>query len=122
MPNTGLHGPYPFTQASLNSKLSRGIGVYVLDRNNNETFEVHYVGRSDVDISVRLSDHIGKGYTRFKYGYLKTAKEAYELECRIYHDFNPPDNVIHPDAPEGLNCTCPVASCSSSLYRQMFGL
>jgi hypothetical protein len=112
MPETGLFGPYEFTQGNIDQYLTTsGIGVYALDRSKDGAFKVSYTGRSDDDLPGRLSDHLGKGYQYFKYGYFKTAQAAFNRECRIYHDFEPPDNKIHPARPESLNCDCPVAEC-----------
>lgn len=67
------------------------------------------VGRSDYDLNDRLKDHLGS-YKHFKYGFWKTPAEAYAHECRLYHDFSPPDNAIHPDRPEGSTLRCPVCA------------
>ena len=47
------------------------------------------MGRSDTDLNQRLHEHMPK-YKRFQFGYFATAQEAYEKECALYHDFNPP--------------------------------
>ena len=110
MPSTGLHGPYPLTRAEIDKRVVESIGVYVLNDNNSGSFYVHRVGRSDVDVNARLKDYVGD-YERFKYGHYRTKKPAFEKECHIYHDFDPRDNVNHPDRPDGTNYSCPVTSC-----------
>jgi hypothetical protein len=124
MPETGLFGYYAFNQDNIDAFVAtKGAGVYALDRTTAGEFKVSYVGRSDDDLPGRLKQHLSKGYAYFKYAYFPSAQAAYERECRIYHDFNPPDNIIHPDAPNGSNCTCPVASCgSSAALKALFGL
>jgi hypothetical protein len=113
MPQTGLFGPHKFTQENINLHVAtKGIGVYALDKTKDANFKVSYVGRSDDDLPGRIADHLDEGYQHFKYGYFKTTLAAFERECRIYHDFEPPDNIIHPDAPDGTNYTCPVAGCA----------
>jgi hypothetical protein len=112
MASTGLFGPYPFTQENINQYVAtKGIGVYALDKTTYGDFTVSYVGRSDDDLPGRLGDHLEEGYAYFAYGYFNTAQAAFERECRIYHDFNPPDNDIHPDRPQGSRYACPVAGC-----------
>jgi hypothetical protein len=49
---------------------------------------------------------VGK-YKRFKYGYASSAKAAFEKECKLYHDFEPRDNEVHPARPAGTNWECP---------------
>lgn len=42
----------------------------------------------------------------------KNSKEAFEKECKNYHDFGGDigslDNDIHPDRPEGKEYECPI--------------
>lgn len=114
MANTGLFGPYQLTQANIDQHVAtKGTGVYVLDKTTTGEFKVAYVGRSDDDLPGRLATWMGKGYVYFKYGYFDSKLAAFNRECQIYHDFNPPDNIIHPDAPDGSSCTCPIAGCST---------
>ncbi len=121
MPETGLFGPHKFTQENINVHVAtKGIGVYALDNTTDGKFKVSYVGRSDNDLPGRLAKHLGKGYQYFKYGYFDSTKAAFECECRIYHDFDPPDNDIHPDAPDGTSYTCPVDGCSRAKKTQTY--
>jgi hypothetical protein len=109
MVSTGLFGSYPLTAESINRHV-RGIspGAYALGYVNQKgIFNVVRVGRSDDDLNTRLHKYVGD-YKSFKYGFFNTAKEAFEKECRLYHDFEPPDNKIHPDRPDGTNYCCPV--------------
>ena len=46
--------------------------------------------------------------------YETTKKAAYELECQIYHDLEPVENIIHPDAPDGTSYSCPVSGCAKA--------
>lgn len=34
-------------------------------------------------------------------------RPAFEKECHLYHDFNPPDNTVHPARPAGTQYLCP---------------
>ena len=37
-----------------------------------------------------------------------SARQAYLLECRLFHRHDPIDNEIHPRVPAGTNWRCPV--------------
>jgi len=114
MAETGLFGPHAFSQENININVAtKGIGVYALDKTRDGKFKVSYVGRSDTDLPGRLGQHLGKGYAYFKYAYFKTTKAAFEKECQIFHDFDPPDNTVHPARPAGTSYACPVANCKA---------
>ena len=96
------------------------IGNYALGYlNAKATFIVRYVGRSDSDLRERIKHGIvdmaadpSCRYERFKFSYAENVHEAYEKECRNYHDFGGDRgklrNTIHPAKPEGYNGKCPV--------------
>ena len=112
MPASGLFGPYPLTQKGVSDNVvGKGPGAYALGQtNNNGEFVVQYVGRSDDDLAKRLQDHTPEHYQQFKYGFLQTAKDAFEKECRLFHDFKPPDNKVHPARPRNANWSCPACT------------
>lgn len=109
MANTGLRGPFPLTGSGVDKEVTKkSAGAYALGNTNDKgAFVVKYVGRSDDDVNARLKQHVPQSYTQFKYEYYSSAKAAFEKECNLYHDFNPPDNLIHPDRPDGTNWKCP---------------
>ncbi len=109
MPSSGLYGSYPLT-AKKNDEVVKGIsaGVYTLGYKKEESFYTQYVGRSDSDLNDRLHDYVDSKYERFKYGFYNSIEDAFKKECSLYHDFNPKDNSIHPDRPNGTNYICPV--------------
>jgi hypothetical protein len=77
------------------------------------SFIVEYIGRADEDINSEIKKHIGehKEYQRFKYSYALSSLEAFEKECRNYHDFGENKklhNNAHPVCPEGSDWKCPV--------------
>ena len=110
MPNSGLSGPYSLTKQSIDKNVTRtSPGAYALGKTSANTFHISYVGRSDDDVADRLQDHVGN-YDQFKYGYFDSAKAAFEKECRLYHDFDPPDNKVHPARPQNANWMCPVCT------------
>lgn len=108
MPNLDMKGPYDLTDSEIDrvvTKKSRG--NYALGRVRDDgTFLVSRVGRSDSDVNARLHDHAGD-YKKFKFSYASSAKAAFEKECENYHDFDPADNKVHPDRPNGTNWKCP---------------
>jgi hypothetical protein len=108
MPITGLFGPHDLTERVIDEiATSKSIGNYACGYvNDASVFIVSYTGRSDSDLNGRLKQHVGK-YKKFKYGYMQTAKDAFEKECSIYHDFSPPDNQVHPARPANTSLTCP---------------
>ncbi len=110
MPSSGLRGPYPLANKGIDENVRRtSPGAYALGhlREKDRAFIIRYVGRSDDDVRDRLKGHVGD-YTRFKYEYYSTVKEAFEKECHLYHDFNPRDNEIHPARPANCDWECPV--------------
>ena len=114
-----------FSYALTNEEIERivgenRIGNYALGYlNAKATFIVRYVGRSDTDLRERIKHGIvdmeadsSCRYERFKFSYAENVQEAYEKECRNYHDFGGDRgklrNTIHPAKPEGFNGKCPV--------------
>lgn len=111
MPSTGwTESPFLLDANTINRVVTKkSAGAYALGQEIQGTFYVHYVGRSDSDLAARLVKHVGK-YSHFKAGYYDTAKAAFEKECRLYHDFTPRDNQIHPDRPQNSYWECPVCT------------
>lgn len=110
MASTGLRGPFPLTRDGVDAAVTFAMpGTYALGHiNQHDQFVVEYAGRADDDVNARLKDHVPEPYQKFKFEYYASAKEAYFKECRIYHDFRPRDNKIHPAAPKGSYLSCPV--------------
>lgn len=107
MPNSGLRGPYALTGASISKNVTKtSAGAYALGSYRENIFRVSRVGRSDGDVANRIRDYIGS-YSTFKYDYFSSAKAAFDKECHLYHDFSPPDNVVHPARPSGTSWKCP---------------
>jgi hypothetical protein len=107
MPNSGLRGPFPLSNTSIDNNVTyRAPGAYALGNSQADGFHISYVGRSDTDVNDRLKKHVGH-YVQFKYEYCSSPKAAFEKECNLYHDFTPPDNIIHPDRPAGSDWKCP---------------
>lgn len=96
------------------------IGNYAFGYLDNQgSFIVLYVGRSDINLKERIKHGItdvqenpNLRYERFKFSYAESPMEAFEKECRNYHDFGGEEgklyNRIHPDKPDGYVGNCPV--------------
>ncbi|MBE6442975.1 MAG: hypothetical protein E7022_11810 [Desulfovibrio desulfuricans] len=112
MPSLDMSGPYPLDNDTINTEVWKtSPGNYALGKiNKDRKFVVSYVGRSDSDVNDRLHDHVDEKYTHFKFSYAASPKEAFEKECENYHDFEPRDNSIHPDRPDGCDWKCPRCS------------
>jgi hypothetical protein len=84
-------------------------GVYVFKRNGR----VAYVGRSDANVVSRES----KSFSQADYDLTSaiyptsSARQAFLLECRLFHRLDPIDNEVHPRVPTGTNWRCPVRGC-----------
>jgi hypothetical protein len=114
MAETGLRGPFILTASAVNEEVtSTSPGTYALDQaHDTGGFHISYVGRSDTNLNERLHEHVGK-YKRFKYEYYATPREAFDKECGLYHDFNPPAKIQHPTRPSASGWKC--------LHCKMFG-
>ena len=113
MNNLGMGRSRKLTRENIDRFVKQGqIGNYALGYVEAGTFYVCYVGRSDTDLNLRLKDHLDENpdYECFKFKYAATVIDAYEMECRNYHDFPNSNNIIHPVKPKGYTnkCNCPV--------------
>ena len=114
MASLDMKGPYSFNREKVNEIVTRTTaGNYALGYlNEKNTFIVQYVGRADSDVRGRLLQHVGEDYSHFKYSYAISPKDAFEKECKNYHDFGENKklkNEIHPDRPSNSKAwKCPV--------------
>jgi hypothetical protein len=112
MASLDMQGPYDLTAKKIDEVITRtSPGNYALGHMDNETFRVSYVGRSDTDVNKRLKDWVGSKYKNFKSSYATSPKDAFEKECKNYHDFGESkslDNKIHPERPNNADWKCPV--------------
>jgi len=86
------------------------LGVFQLSRNAND---IIYVGRSDLNIKEALKEFIGKNYTHFQWTQVPWEKEAFEMNCRLFHHaggMKKLDNADHPYPPEGKFWKCTLSS------------
>lgn len=113
MASLEMKGPFPLIDNEVDRQVTReSPGNYGLGfTSGDDIFIVQYVGRSDDDVNNRLHDWTGKNYSKFKYSYANSTKDAFQKECRNYHDFGGGkelNNKMHPDSPDGTNWKCPV--------------
>lgn len=116
MCNLEMNGPFDFDRSTIDQIVTcTKPGNYALGYVKDKFFYVQYVGRSDDDVNSRLKSHLNdsQSYSCFMFSYATSAKDAYEKECRNYHDFGGPDgkliNKIHPDQPNyPKTWKCPV--------------
>jgi hypothetical protein len=112
-----MSGAYLFTIETIDDIVTRrSPGNYALGfTNDNGTFIVQYVGRSDTDLNQELKKKYCESYKRFKFSYAETPKAAFEKECQNYHDFGQSvglHNTHHPACPDGTDWKCPVCRFS----------
>lgn len=112
MANSGLFGPFSLTQSGISSNVKGiGAGAYALGKSDESgVFYIRYVGRSDDDLAGRLQQHVPEPYLQFKYAFYPSAKDAFDKECNLYHDFKPPDNKVHPARSKNANWNCPACT------------
>lgn len=108
MASLDMQGSYPLNNTEIDRVITRtSPGNYALGYSKDGSFYVQYVGRADSDVNARLKQHIGENYARFMYSYATSPKDAFEKECRNYHDFSPRNNTYHPDRPANQGWKCP---------------
>lgn len=112
MASLDMEGSYEFTSTRIDEVVTRkSPGNYALGYVDDEgTFRVQYVGRSDVDVNQELKARLSSEYKKFKYSYATSPKAAFEKECENYHDFGGKRNKRHPGRPNGTNWKCPRCS------------
>ena len=113
MPSINMQGPFELTNESIDKNVKDSIhGNYLLGYLNEKgVFKVQYVGRADNGLVRRLKEHVSEGYACFWYSTCSSAKEAFDEECRNWHDFGGAkgqlDNIYHPDRPNEKHYKCP---------------
>jgi len=109
-----MFGPFDFTVESIDNNITYSKpGDYALGfQNSSGLFVICYIGRAEKDLRTELKCFIGTPrYDKFKFSYSATVKEAYETQCKIYHDyggFRTLDNHFHPMKPSGGPYHCPT--------------
>ena len=127
MASLNMRGPFLLTDEEVNNRVEEGrMGNYaygyVTERDGRQIFIVRYVGRSTTDLREEIkSRHKSNDKFSevdceyFKYSYAASEREAYEKECRNFHDFGGEQsllNEIHPAKPQDKSYyTCPIDDC-----------
>jgi hypothetical protein len=107
----GLKGPFVLTDDVIDQQVShRSPGAFALDTGGNGgDFNANFVGRSDMDLNSQLHVYVGR-YARFKFVYCPSGRAAFEAECRLFHNFAPEGNPVHPVRPPGYDWVCPLCT------------
>lgn len=94
-------------------------GNYLFLREIRGDFYVLYVGRSDGDLKGEILQQMktfrADNCTHFVYRLATTTRDAFENECKYYHEYGGKEllhNRNHPDEPEGHKYPCPVEGCN----------
>lgn len=116
MTETRLYGPFQLTEQGIDANVqSDSPGVYTLGATRDDLFLAGYVGRADQDLKGGLKMHLEEPYPQFKFAYAISARDAFERQCDLYHEYVGLDNRQHPCPPHGLNLFCP--RCTAILVR-----
>lgn len=108
-----LNGPFDLSFDCLEKVVPAGRGgVFSLGYMEGNRFRVQRVGRVGSDLRGFLKGLIGSG-NQFKYQLTRCEKEAFELECLLFHKFKPPSNFNHPVRPAESQWRCPHCLQSS---------
>lgn len=113
MMNFGLSKPFPLDPATVERIIKlKAAGNFALGKlNDSGEFVAEYVGWSGSDIKSEIVAMLNSGYTAFEYSYALTPKDAFERDCRIFHDLGGDiilDNKEHPARPERVKWRCPL--------------
>jgi len=113
MLNVGLSKSYSFNSETVDKIIKiKAAGNFALgELDDNGDFVAGYVGWSDSDIKNEIRAMLGGRYSAFRYSYALTAKDAFEKNCRIFHDLGGKvmlDNKEHPARPERVKWRCPL--------------
>lgn len=125
MPNLNMNnGPYALNNEEVRRQVETSKnGNYAFGKVEQDgLFYVYYVGRSDTDLREEIISRSASfpQLTHFMFSYALSAKEAYEKECKNYHDFHALLNKIHPDRPDGASYHCPVCGHPITNYTDIF--
>ncbi len=108
MTSPKLYGPFKLTEQAIDAHLQADSpGVYALGYTRNNLFIVNYIGRADADLKADLRNHLPGPYEHFKFTYALSARDAFEKQCELYHEYAGLDNKYHPCPPHALDLRCP---------------
>jgi hypothetical protein len=120
---SGLGKPLPLDELTIQrevdgSKHWSSASVFVLGgvrkcADGKLRFHIRKVSHVDGDLGVELRKFIGK-YSGFRFKFFRSTRNAFDKECKIYHDFKPIENIKHPVKPKNTKFLCSVVDCISS--------
>jgi hypothetical protein len=105
-----LERPHKLEYESIDKNVEKeSPGIYTLGTMSERAqYLVAYVGRSAEDLRTDLKAWVGKSRRPlFTFEYASSPEEAFKKQCRYYHFFQPPDNKVHPQPPDGEDWSCP---------------
>jgi hypothetical protein len=94
----GLQGPFTLNKDALRIKVTAKFpGTFVLGHTDEQgTFIVECLGRSNDDVKQTLQDHLVDGHEQFAFEYYFSARGAFEKESDLYHDHMAAGDTPHP--------------------------
>lgn len=102
-----LIGPLRLEERSVNLFIpEQRTGVYVTGK-NLIGFAPLKVGKSELHLRQALLNEVGT-HSAFKFFVTPTLEEAFDFECRIWHEYEPKDNPEHPVMEGKVKVACPV--------------
>jgi hypothetical protein len=104
-----LRGPFRLVSDVIGQFVPPGVpGVYVLGAvAPGDLHPVDVVGRADLDLAPVLLGLVGSN-SGFMFAPATTTAEAFDLECRLYHQFMLTGLRPHPQAPKDSALACPI--------------
>ncbi len=104
-----LTGPFKLTNSNIAIRIRQGtLGAYVVGPMRTDGhLSVKFIGRSDNDLALKLKEHAEK-YDAFGFVRASSPLDAFQMECALYHHFEPDDNGSHPDRAAGSDWKCPI--------------
>lgn len=105
---TGLSGPFILATDVVDHEVAGQMpGAYALGYIDNVgRFCITYVGSSQSNLNAKLKEHVGTAQY-FKFRHLPSEKASFEKECKLFHEFLPIGNFLHPARPPGRDWNCP---------------
>lgn len=103
-----------FTAENIES-VPESLGVFLLARGEGN---ISYVGRADQNLRTSMKSFLNAGYTHFQWVKVPWEKEAYEMQCRLYHHEGGRkklDNKDHPISADPRHAMCSIACVPSGL-------
>ncbi len=110
-----LAGPFKLTTSNISINVRGGtLGAYVLGPLQPDgRLTVRLAGRSLGDMAGDLRALVEK-YEAFGFVRADSPEAALDLQCRLYHHFEPADNAAHPPRDAGLSgWSCPVCGAEN---------